>query len=96
MSRSITGTCLCGAVSISCGKPLSPGAYCHCEDCRKSTGSAFSVAIPFEAAEFRVLSGETRSFTKVADSGNEIRRHFCSSCGSPLYGTSPSTPAGSM
>ncbi|QRM32714.1 GFA family protein [Microvirga sp. VF16] len=72
--------------------PLGPGTYCHCEDCRKSTGSAFSVAVPFEASEFRVLSGETGSFTKIADSGNELTRYFCLKCCSPLYGTSPQHP----
>ena len=92
MSREITAACLCGAVRISCGKPVGPGAYCHCEDCRKSTGSAFSVAVPFEVFEFRVLSGEIGSFTKTADSGNELTRHFCPNCGSPLYGSSPKHP----
>ncbi|PDT50901.1 GFA family protein [Sinorhizobium americanum] len=92
MSEEVTATCLCGAVRISCGKPVGPGGYCHCEDCRKSTGSAFGVNIPFEVGEFRVISGEVGSFTKTADSGNELTRHFCSKCGSPLYGTSPQHP----
>ena len=92
MSREITATCLCGAVRISCGEPVGPGAYCHCEDCRKSTGSAFGVNVPFKVGEFRVISGEIGSFTKTADSGNELTRHFCLKCGSPLYGTSPQHP----
>ncbi|WP_442892589.1 GFA family protein [Ensifer sp. CCNWLY38] len=92
MSEKITDTCLCGAVRISCGEPAGAGGYCHCEDCRKSTGSAFGVNIPFEASEFRIISGEIRSFTKTADSGNDLTRHFCPNCGSPLFGTSPQHP----
>jgi hypothetical protein len=56
------------------------------------TGSAFSVTIPFDRYEFQVIGGKVRSFTKAADSGNELTRHFCSTCGSPLYGTSPQYP----
>lgn len=75
-----------------CGAPVGTGSYCHCEDCRKSTGSAFSVAIPFESDQFRVLRGRIGSFTKQADSGNELTRNFCLNCGSPLFGTSPEHP----
>ncbi len=92
MSGEITASCLCGEVKISCGKPVGPGSYCHCEDCRKSTGSAFSVAVPFEAVEFRVLAGEIGSFTKKAESGNELTRYFCLNCGAPMYGSSPEHP----
>lgn len=92
MSGELTATCLCGSVRISCGKPVGPGGYCHCDDCRRVTGSAFSVNVPFEASGFRVVVGETGSFTKLADSGNELTRHFCRNCGSPLFGTSPQHP----
>ncbi|AIC31427.1 GFA family glutathione-dependent formaldehyde-activating protein (plasmid) [Rhizobium etli bv. mimosae str. IE4771] len=87
-----TATCLCRAVQISCGNPEGPGGYCHCEDCRKSTGSAFGVNIPFEMSEFRVVCGEVGSFTKSTDGGNELTRHFCVNFGAPLYGTSPQYP----
>jgi hypothetical protein len=50
------------------------------------------VNLPFDADGFRVLSGEIGSFTKVADSGHELTRHFCRNCGSPLFGTSPAHP----
>ncbi|WP_425010623.1 GFA family protein [Paracoccus alkanivorans] len=88
----IVASCLCGSVRISCGTPAGPAAYCHCEDCRRCTGSAFTVSLPFRADGFRVISGETDSFTKVADSGHELTRHFCPNCGSPLYTSSPKHP----
>ena len=88
MNRKITASCLCGSVGISCGVPTGPAAYCHCEDCRKCTGSAFNISVPFQAETFRVTSGEIGSFAKTADSGNELTRHFCRNCGSPLYTSS--------
>lgn len=85
-------SCLCGDVQIDCGTALGTGSYCHCEDCRKQTGSAFSVAVPFDADQFEVLTGSIGSFTKIADSGREITRNFCLRCGSPLFGTSAAFP----
>src|SRR5690606_3498949 len=75
-----------------CGEPLGPGGYCHCSDCRKATGSAFAVNVPFDADGFHIESGEIGAFTTTADSGNELIRHFCRNCGSPLFGTSPQHP----
>lgn len=92
MAVQITATCLCGEAQLRCGQPIGTGSYCHCVDCRKSTGSAFSVAIPFHAEEFQVLKGRIGSFTKIADSGSELTRNFCLGCGAPLYGTSQKHP----
>ena len=89
MSPSLTGGCLCGAVRYEYAGAPGPAAYCHCEDCRKCTGSAFNVGMRVEAASFRVVAGRARGFTKSADSGNRLTRHFCQDCGSPLYTSSP-------
>ena len=92
MSGELTATCLCGSVRISCGEPMGSGGYCYCDDCRKVTGSAFSVNVPFDVGKFHILAGEPGSFTKIAESGNELTRYFCRNCGSPLFGTSPQHP----
>lgn len=59
--------------------------YCHCNDCKKSTGSAFHVGLVLEAADVDVLSGQPKGYTKTADSGNQMTRLFCDHCGSPLF-----------
>lgn len=92
MPKDITASCFCGQVELFCGHPLGPGSYCHCTDCRKSTGSAFSVAIPFAANRFEVRRGRIGSFTSTAESGHVLTRNFCLDCGSPLFGTSPQHP----
>ena len=66
------GGCLCGAVRYSVrGAPLHV-RRCHCADCRKESGSAFTVyAIwPLEAFE---LTGELTTYDG---------RAFCPRCGS--------------
>lgn len=88
----ITGGCLCGATRYECSDDAGPAGYCHCSDCRRVTGSAFNVSVRFETRAFRIVSGEPKGFTKTADSGRELTRHFCTECGSPLFTSSPHHP----
>ena len=83
---------MCGAVRFAYGGKVGAAASCHCQDCRRCTGSAFNVGVAFETASFEVVSGQPKEFTKRADSGNELARHFCPECGSPLYTSSPRHP----
>ena len=72
-----TGGCLCGAVRYSVrGNPVHV-RRCHCANCRKESGSAFSVYAlwPVEAFE---MSGEISSYDG---------RGFCPRCGSRLLDT---------
>lgn len=85
----ITGGCLCGSVRFTVSGSIAAAAYCHCTDCRKCTGSAFNISVPVDVAKFKLLSGNPKGFTKTADSGNELTRHFCSDCGSPVFTSSP-------
>jgi ribosomal protein S18 acetylase RimI-like enzyme len=50
------------------------------------------VSVRLERKDFRVLRGEPGTFTKRGDSGNELTRHFCRSCGSPIYTSSARHP----
>lgn len=92
MSGNLTGQCLCGAVKYECTAAVGAAGYCHCDDCRRCTGSAFNVSVRLDAAAFYLVRGELKGFTKRADSGAELTRYFCSNCGSPIYTSSPSHP----
>ncbi|WP_370677356.1 GFA family protein [Pleomorphomonas sp. PLEO] len=87
-----TGRCLCGVIRFEIFGEIEAAAYCHCSDCRRCTGSAFGVSIPVLQTNFKLVSGGPKSFTKTADSGNELTRHFCPECGSPLFTSSPRHP----
>ena len=92
MAAFLTGGCLCGATRYEYDGEAGPANYCHCADCRKCTGSAFNIGVCIEARRLRILSGSPKSFKKLGDSGNELTRHFCPECGSPLYTSSPQHP----
>jgi hypothetical protein len=69
-----TGGCLCGAVRYSVrGEPVHVGR-CHCADCRKESGSAFTVYAQWPVEAFE-LSGDISSYDG---------RGFCPRCGSRL------------
>ncbi|KAL1310603.1 hypothetical protein AAFC00_000878 [Neodothiora populina] len=83
------GSCLCGKVTISYDADPAMKALCHCVDCRKMTGSAYSTNVVVPSETFKV-TGSPKVFTKVADSGNKAHSYFCGDCGCPLYRDSES------
>ncbi|EHK16894.1 uncharacterized protein TRIVIDRAFT_41205 [Trichoderma virens Gv29-8] len=79
------GGCLCGKIRyIYTGEPTTK-VLCHCSDCRKISGSNYSVNFLIPEASFRVTVGTPKIFSKVADSGETINSYFCSHCGSMLW-----------
>ena len=87
----MTGGCLCGAIRYQTDIQPVMVAICHCTNCRKQSGSAFSVnAIVPEAAFHQ--SGETTIFADKGDSGKTVFRHFCNQCGSPITSRAEAMP----
>ena len=77
--RQMTGGCNCGKVSFQVeGNPIRVGV-CHCQICRKATGSSFNCFAVW-SAENVVIVGDTKSWISRTD-----HRHFCTTCGSSLY-----------
>lgn len=78
-----SGSCLCGAVSFEVVGVFEHFYLCHCEYCRKDTGSAHAANLFSSVAKLTWLRGvdKVRSFNLPAT------RHvkcFCSMCGSAL------------
>lgn len=79
-SETRKGGCQCGAVRFTAeGAPKFVG-NCHCTDCRKATGAAFSTYVGYRS-ERVTWSGDER---KLSESSSGVRRGFCGKCGSPL------------
>jgi hypothetical protein len=77
-------SCRCGQLKAAVtGKPVRVSA-CHCLNCKKRSGSAFAVQARWPSDRVRV-EGESKTFVKVADSGNRATFHFCPDCGSDVY-----------
>ena len=80
MTRTVT--CCCGAVRLDVdGEPVFQ-AVCHCDDCRKRTGSAFGWVAYFPDAAVAHSAGEVRTYRLAPEKATE--RFFCAACGSTL------------
>ncbi len=88
----LRGGCLCGGCRFEYTGEVGPANYCHCTDCRRSTGSAFNVGVRLRREHFLMVAGSPHTFTKAGDSGAALSRHFCPTCGSPLFTSSPRHP----
>ena len=58
---------------------------CHCTICQKQSGSAFGLAMRIHAKDFQIISGQLKSFTRQADSGQVFTNSFCPSCGTRIH-----------
>jgi hypothetical protein len=50
------------------------------------------VSVRVDSADFSILRGNLCEFTKTADSGHRLTRHFCGECGSPIFTSSARHP----
>ena len=87
---SFSGGCLCGAVRYQ-GETKIAGGHCHCNDCRKSSGSGHCSHMVVPEDGFS-LTGEVRFYDAPADSGNLVSRGFCPTCGSAVYSKNSGMP----
>ena len=79
-----TAACRCGQLRARVvGDPVRV-SVCHCLDCQKRTGSAFSAQARWPEARVE-LDGQSKTWTHRADSGNRIIHHFCPDCGSTVH-----------
>lgn len=75
-----TGGCLCGAVRYRATADPIRAVICHCETCRRVSGSAFLSFVHFPKASFTWTSGEPTRYRSSAFA----ERGFCPDCGSTL------------
>ncbi len=81
----LKGGCLCGEIRISVDENFRMGLACHCADCQRYNGGAPAYEAVFSREAFAVESGSPRVYETQADSGRKITRHFCGTCGTPLF-----------
>jgi hypothetical protein len=67
-------------------------AICFCRDCQQQSGSAFGMSLIVPRQGFRLLQGDTGSFTRPTDSGSTVDCHFCPQCGTRLFHLPKSLP----
>ena len=74
------GGCMCGRSRFTIFSDPNFASYCHCDDCRISTGAAVSAFVGFPTADL-VWQGEPLTGSK---SSKTVTRSFCPECGTPV------------
>ena len=87
MTEILEGGCLCGAIRYRAETDQTMHYLCHCSDCQRYGGVPFHAGIVVAATALQI-NGTPKTWTKAADSGRTIARHFCGECGGHLL-TSP-------
>ena len=81
-----TGGCLCGAIKYEvAGEPIRT-LNCHCDDCRRATGSSFGTYVFVNESDLTILQGAPKFFEHSTDSGATMTKQFCANCGIQLFG----------
>lgn len=79
-----TASCRCRQLTASVsGEPVRV-SVCHCLDCQKRAGSAFSAQARWPEEQVQI-AGKSKTWVHYADSGNRITHHFCPECGSTVH-----------
>ena len=93
MSEIHEGGCLCGFVRYRViGKPTWSGA-CHCKQCQRLTGTAFTMSAFFPASQVKITDGELKQYEYASDeSGRWIRIEFCDTCGTQVLHSAEMSP----
>ena len=77
------GSCLCGGVSFEIEGAFEHFYLCHCEKCRKDTGTAHAANLFSSKAKLKWLSGKDKVRTYNHRNEGHIKS-FCEICGSAL------------
>ena len=99
--NTLSGSCLCGAVSYQFVEDIKVFQYCHCSRCRKFTGTAHAANIIIDPEGFQWLSGVESLGRFELPEAKHFATSFCKVCGSSLpwltqSGTAYIIPAGTL
>ena len=83
MTDSISGSCLCGAVTFTIKNEFDHFQLCHCLQCQKSTGTAHASNLFTQPENITWLAGEDL-LQRFDVQGRRISNVFCQQCGSRM------------
>lgn len=93
MSSTLEGGCLCGSVRYTIKSDPQMTVICHCRDCQRTSGAPFAASMMFPKSDVSI-DGDVHCHTNKADSGNDVERGFCPTCGSHILARSSGYPDG--
>ncbi len=95
----LTGRCLCGAVHYTVTGNLLRFLHCHCERCRRASGTGHASNIILKPAGIDWQSGESSTRRYKVPEADRFSTVFCTHCGGPVpreHGDMVVVPAGTL
>ncbi len=98
--ETLSGSCLCGAVTFTIKNEFDHFQLCHCEQCQKATGTAHASKL-FTRPEYISWQSGQDAVVRYDVPGRRISNVFCPQCGArmpwlSLSGDVLAVPAGSL
>lgn len=90
-SVSLKENCACGAVHVEVQGAILSMLLCCCRDCQVASGAGHTALAMFGKDSVRI-SGEVRQHDVIANSGGQVGRQFCATCGTHVLGLPGSFP----
>ena len=78
-----SGSCLCGEINYEIDGHFESFYLCHCDYCRKDTGSAYAANLFSTTAKINWRSGKNK-ISQFTLPQSRHSKHFCSICGSAV------------
>jgi len=82
METSLNGGCACGSIRYECRSKPMLEYKCHCRACQRASGSGFVALLWVPIDKLDLTADEPRYYSVEADSGRQLKRGFCPTCGS--------------
>lgn len=85
-----SAACSCGAVQYQVKHDLETVVNCHCTDCRRMSGCAFSSMVVSVASAGEFTRGQECLGAYLLS--ESVTKHFCARCGTPMFNTNSRLP----
>ena len=80
----LNGSCLCGKATYELEGELLAFYHCHCQRCRKQSGTGHASNLRVETQSIDWLSGQELIKSHKVPGAFRFRNDFCGECGSPM------------
>ncbi len=82
MPKTLAGKCFCGAVHYAVADEFHYAMFCHCSNCRRTTGSAFKPFAGIERDKLSIVKGADGLLVYGEETANDTH---CKACGALLF-----------
>ena len=81
----LAGGCPCAAIRFAVSAMPFLIFACHCKECQRWSGGAFSLSMPVKRVCFSLTRGEPKPWLHTGASGFESAYWFCGKCGGRIF-----------